>query len=114
MKRKHMKREATTISDALLKARDAFMAWHECSNSEFPDPQVKEDLAVEAILALSDVIGKSSSKRLGDLLTKLEMDVVHKSMMLIRRDESDDVFHRSITEVASKFMEKFGRPRTED
>lgn len=104
-----MKREPTTISDALLKARDAFMAWHECATSEFPDPKVKEDLAVDAILALSDVIGKSSSNNLGDLLTKLELDVIHKSMLVLRRDESDDVFRRSITEVANKFMQKFTR-----
>lgn len=104
-----MKREPTTISDALIKARDAFMAWHECANSEFPDPQKKEDLAVDAILALSDVIGKASSDRLGDLLTKLELDVIHKSMLVLRRDESDDVFRRSITEVANRFMEKFTR-----
>lgn len=105
-----MNREQTNISDSLDRARDAFMSWHEIRSNEFADIQQREQAAVDAILALSDVLSKSTASRFGDLLSKQEFHAVHQSMMLIRQAESQEVFARSVSEAASKFLYRFSDP----
>lgn len=105
-----MNHENTNISDSLDRARDAFMSWHEIRLNEFSDPQNREQAAVEAILALSDVLSKSTTNRFGDMLSQQEFNAVHQSMILIRQNESQEVFARSVSEAAAKFLYRFSDP----
>jgi hypothetical protein len=86
------------------------MSWHEIRSNEFADIQQREQAAVDAILALSDVLSKSTASRFGDLLSKQEFNAVHQSMILIRQTESQEVFARSVNEAASKFLYRFSDP----
>ena len=105
-----MNPENTNISDSLDRAKDAFMAWHEIRSSEFADKDQREQAAVDAVLALSDVLSKSTASRFGDLLSQQEFNAVHQSMILIRQTESQEVFAKSVAEAASKFLYRFTDP----
>jgi hypothetical protein len=109
-----MNPENTHISDSLNRARDAFMTWHEIKSNEFADKDQKENAAVEAVLALSDVLSKSTASRFGDLLSQQEFNAVHQSMILIRQTESQEVFARSVAEAASKFLYRFTDPNSNE
>lgn len=99
--------QEATIQHSLEQAREAFTDWYQLKQSDYSDPKEREDKAVEALLSLSDVISRASMTAFGDLLTEQEFKAVHHSLLLIRREEKDDVFRRSVHHAVQRLIENF-------
>lgn len=99
--------EKTTIQNSLEKARESFMEWYSLKSSEFANEKDREDKAVDAILALSEVVSRSTMDSFGDLLSEKELLAVHQSLCLLRKEESDAVFKRSIHHAIQRLMDNF-------
>ena len=56
--------EEATIQLSLENARNKFMDWNVLREDEGSDPQDREDSAVEALMALSDVVSRGSMNQL--------------------------------------------------
>jgi len=107
-------KEPATIQKSLDRAKESFMEWHSIATGEFPDQKEREEKAVAAIMALSDVISRASMKSFGDLLTSQELKAVHQSMMMIRTKESDDVFKKSLHHAVQRLLENFTQSLTDE
>lgn len=107
-------KESATIQHSLDKAKEAFLEWHQIATGEFPDIKDREEKAVTAVMALSDVISRASMKSFGDLLTAPELKAVHQSMMMIRTKESDDVFKKSLHHAVQRLLENFTQSLTDE
>jgi len=99
--------QEATIQHSLERARETFMEWYQLKQSDYSDPKEREDKAVDALLNLSDVISRASMTTFGDLLTEQEFKAVHHSLLLIRREEKDDVFKRSLHHAVQRLVENF-------
>jgi len=96
--------EEATIQLSLENARNKFMDWNVLREDEGSDPQDREDSAVEALMALSDVVSRGSMNQLGDLLSFREFRAVRQSLFVLRKEESDVIFHRSLNHCIQRLV----------
>jgi hypothetical protein len=94
----------TIVSDAILRARDAFMAWHDCKEREFPDTAERERLAVAALELLFRVIRVSHWHTSGALLSADERLVIDRSISMISDHEDPIVLRSAIAEFALQLI----------
>lgn len=101
--------EEATIQKSLERARESFMEWYQLKQNDYADQKDREEKAVDALLHLSDVISRASMTTFGDLLSEQEYKAVHQSLLLIRSQENDDVFKRSLHHACQRLVENFSK-----
>lgn len=88
--------EETNIQLSLEKARESFLEWLSLKEDSNSDRDTREDKAINAILDLTEVVSRSSFNAPCDLLSEQELFAVGRSICLIRKMESDEIFQRSL------------------
>lgn len=88
--------EQANIQESLEKARESFLEWLSLKQDSTSNRESREDKAIDAILDLTEVVSRSSFNAPCDLLSEQELFAVGKSICLIRKMESDEIFKKSL------------------